>query len=145
MEFSMSKFANKDHRYDALLYEIKTLRALVAELEHESAEYLCVSCNVIHPIQVRGKILQPCPYCGTAMEPTSFNLRQIKTLREQLAAAQLKIKTLREALLDTARRIEALKEPCGMDPETPTAIQNGRYASIALLIHDALNAARSKT
>lgn len=76
MEFSMSKFANKDHRYDALLYEIKTLR---------------------------------------------------------------------EALLDTARRIEALKEPCGMDPETPTAIQNGRYASIALLIHDALNAARSKT
>lgn len=45
---------------------------------------------------------------------------------------------LRAALLDIARRVEALKRPCGMDPETPQAIRNGEYMSIALMAHAAL-------
>lgn len=38
---------------------------------------------------------------------------------------------LTDALIDIARAIEALKQECGMDPESPRAIQNGRYMSIA--------------
>lgn len=36
-----------------------------------------------------------------------------------------------EALLNIAREIEALKRECGMDPESPVAIQNGRYMTIS--------------
>ncbi len=36
-----------------------------------------------------------------------------------------------EALLNIAREIEALKRECGMDPESPVAIQNGRYMAIS--------------
>lgn len=39
-------------------------------------------------------------------------------------------------LLDIARLIEDLKRPCGMDPESPTAIQNGRYMSIAYKVRE---------
>jgi hypothetical protein len=37
-------------------------------------------------------------------------------------------------LLRVARLIEDLKRPCGMDPESATAIQNGRYMSIAYMV-----------
>ena len=48
------------------------------------------------------------------------------------------IERLRSALLDTARRVEALKRPCGMDPESPQALRNGEYMSIALTARAAL-------
>jgi len=38
---------------------------------------------------------------------------------------------LRDELLSIARAVEALKRECGMDPESPTAIQNGRYMGIS--------------
>ena len=37
-------------------------------------------------------------------------------------------------LLRIARLIEDFKQPCGWDPETPQAIRNGQYQSIALMI-----------
>jgi hypothetical protein len=37
-------------------------------------------------------------------------------------------------LLRIARLIEDLKRPCSDDPESPQAIRNGRYQSIALLV-----------
>lgn len=94
--------------------EITKLR----ELTGDKAECLCEGCNVIHPLQRNG-IFQPCPDCGAAMFPTSYNLRLIKKLREeverlhmaiadhvtvrgeyfqQLATAQLENRELREAL-----------------------------------------------
>jgi hypothetical protein len=36
-----------------------------------------------------------------------------------------------EELLEIARAVEGLKQECGMDPESPRAIQNGRYMGIA--------------
>lgn len=47
----------------------------------------------------------------------------------------------REDLLRVARMAEALKQPCGMDPESPQALRNSRYADIALRLHQMLAAA----
>ena len=41
------------------------------------------------------------------------------------------VERLREALLTVARMAEALKLDCGMDPEGPQAIRNGKYMNIA--------------
>lgn len=37
-------------------------------------------------------------------------------------------------LLRVARLIEDLKQPCGEDPESPQAIRNSRYMSIAAIV-----------
>ena len=47
------------------------------------------------------------------------------------AATQGEAVATRDELLDIARAVEGLKQECGMDPESPRAIQNGRYMSIA--------------
>ncbi len=41
-----------------------------------------------------------------------------------------------EQLLRVARLIEGMKRECGMDPESPTAIYNGRLMSIAYILRD---------
>lgn len=41
-----------------------------------------------------------------------------------------------EDLIDIARRVEGLKRECGMDPESPIAIQNGRYMAISYALRD---------
>jgi hypothetical protein len=40
----------------------------------------------------------------------------------------------RDELLRVARLIEDMKQECGMDPESPTAIRNGRYMSIGAIL-----------
>lgn len=47
----------------------------------------------------------------------------------------------KDDLLRIARLIEDLKQSCGMDPETPQAIRNGRYQSIALMLRAMADAA----
>lgn len=47
---------------------------------------------------------------------------------------------MREALLETSRRVEALKRECGMDPESPQALRNGQYMSIAWVARAAAEA-----
>ncbi len=57
-------------------------------VEQEQIEYLCEPCSTVHPRQETGKLLQPCPACGTAMTATSFNLREIQRLRVALELAE---------------------------------------------------------
>ena len=52
--------------------------------------------------------------------------RRLETDRAELG------EELRSGLLNLARQIEALKQPCSMDPESPQAIRNGTYMSLAL-------------
>ena len=61
--------------------------------------------------------------------------RELKALQE--------LDELRAALLDCARRCEALKRPCGMDPESPQALRNGEYMSIALAARAAIESSRA--
>lgn len=49
---------------------------------------------------------------------------------------------LREALTAIMRAAEAAKEDCGMDPETPAAIRNGRLATIAFMAAQGLGMVR---
>ena len=42
--------------------------------------------------------------------------------------------SLHAELIRVARLIEDLKRDCGMDPESPQAIRNGKYQSIALIV-----------
>ena len=60
------------------------------------------------------------------------------------ARAATEIERLRAALLDCAIRCEALKRPCGMDPESPQALRNGHYMSIALAARLALGPNRCR-
>jgi len=49
------------------------------------------------------------------------------------------VRKLETAILEAARRIEALKRDCSPDnPESPVAIQNGRYMSISYFLRAAL-------
>lgn len=64
--------------------ELEAANLRISELVNEKAEWLCTRCNVIHPMQVQGKLLQPCPVCGAAMLPTSFNIRRIEALEKKL-------------------------------------------------------------
>jgi hypothetical protein len=58
--------------------------------------------------------------------------KEVSEWRKLSMQQQKRIAELEAALLDTARRVEALKRPCGMDPETPQALRNSKYMSIAL-------------
>lgn len=47
-----------------------------------------------------------------------------------------------EALQTIMRMADAAKEPCGMDPESPAAIRNGKLASIAQVAAQGLGLVR---
>lgn len=49
------------------------------------------------------------------------------------------IHRLQAVILEGARRIEALKRDCGMDPQSPTAIQNARYMGVSMFLRAALS------
>ena len=57
------------------------------------------------------------------------------TLRAQLAEAQAALKTV-------MRNAELSKEPCGSDPESPVAIRNGKFASLASIAAQGLGMVR---
>jgi Zn finger protein HypA/HybF involved in hydrogenase expression len=65
--------------------ELRRLREELAVIIDERVEMLCEKCRTIHPPQ-KDKLFPPCPTCGNLMRGTSFNLRTIKQLREELAA-----------------------------------------------------------
>ena len=52
---------------------------------------------------------------------------------------------LLEALLEGARRSENLKRETGTNPESPIAIQNGRYMSISYFLRAAIAKATGET
>jgi len=63
---------------------LAALRAELKACRGDTPEWLCDPCKTIHSTQREGYFFQPCPTCGTAMIPTSYNLREIATLRRQL-------------------------------------------------------------
>ena len=75
-------------------------------------------------------------------------LDEVRRLTSELAAAEARNATLTDdaarELIEIARDIEALKRECGMDPESPTAIQNGRYMALSYKVR-ALAAMKEKT
>lgn len=54
--------------------------------------------------------------------------------RPQIELTDERISVSKAEILRIARLIEHLKRPCGIDPESPVAIQNGRYMSIAAIL-----------
>jgi hypothetical protein len=59
--------------------------AVAAYCSGDRSEWLCGRCRVIHPYQPGQRLTAPCPVCGTAMAPTSPNIREIERLRGLLA------------------------------------------------------------
>ena len=57
-------------------------------------------------------------------EPTDAELDELRQANSGAA-------DLRDTLINIAREIEALKRECGMNPESPIAIQNGRYMALS--------------
>lgn len=55
-----------------------------------------------------------------------------------VAALKARVAELETALLEGARRIESLKRDCSGDPESPIAIQNGRYMGVSHFLREAL-------
>lgn len=74
-------------RQSDALAVIAELAQQLASLTHEQAEWLCHECEIIHPPQLIG-IFQPCPDCGSTMMPTSFNLRRIAELEQELEGTE---------------------------------------------------------
>ena len=113
--------------------------ALRAELERERMRL--AACGVVALADTpdsaaTARDMHP-DYRSASCDDVARRVDECIALRSEVAA-------LRAALLDVARRVEALKRPCGMDPETPQAIRNGEYMSIALIARNAIDAARSK-
>lgn len=75
-------------------------------------------------------------------------LEEVQRLTSALAAAEARNATLTDdaarKLIDIARDIEALKRECGVDPESPIAIQNGRYMALSYKVR-AMAAMKEKT
>ena len=59
----------------------------------------------------------------------------IENLRAQLAEAQAALKTV-------MRNAELSKEPCGPDPESPAAVRNAKFASLASIAAQGLGMVR---
>jgi len=66
------------------------------------------------------------------------NPENVTAVLAELAASQAEVLRLRTAIFEGARRVENLKRECGTDPESATAIQNGRYMSISYFLRAAL-------
>lgn len=72
--------------FEALVEKANKQEAMLAAVINESIEWWCPTCKIIHPTQISGRVLQPCPCCGDTMLPTSYNLREIKRLRKRYVA-----------------------------------------------------------
>lgn len=70
-------------------------RALAAR-ESDSVEWWCDRENTVHPTYRPGKFTQYCPDCGDLLEPSSANLRELKHLRTDLAAARAALKLVHQ-------------------------------------------------
>lgn len=77
--------------------EVRALREENARLRGECVEWLCARCQTIHPSQRGRTFLQPCPECGEAMEPTSFNIRALKRMDALTEAARLGLEALKRS------------------------------------------------
>lgn len=73
--------------------EADQLRATVTIYEGDNTEWFCPTCEVVHPIQAKG-LVQPCPACLKTMLPTSRNLREIDTLRKDVASLKERLKAI---------------------------------------------------
>lgn len=67
--------------------------------------------------------------------------RQLRLLRDvhfpdSATPAAHPVAVTADDLIDIARRVEGLKRECGKDPESPIAIQNGRYMAISYALRD---------
>jgi len=86
------------------------LRSENERLRGDCVEWLCVTCNCVHPRQRRG-LFQQCPTCTAAMLPTSFNLRTIDTLTAQrdelLAALRVAVRQNSHDMLMTGEELRA--------------------------------------
>lgn len=84
--------------------EVRSLREENERLRGEYVEWLCARCQTIHPNQRGRTFLQPCPECGDAMEPTSFNIRARRRMDALIDAARMGLEAL-DACLDALQRI----------------------------------------
>ena len=76
------------------------------------------------------------PY-SLAAKVTIFYAAELAAI---LAMPDDRVMVSRGYLLELARSIEALKLPCGLDPETTRAIQNGRYMSVSYNVRALIDA-----
>lgn len=81
-------------QHSAETSEVRALREENARLRGDCVEWLCARCQTIHPSQRGRTFLQPCPECGEAMEPTSFNIRALKRMDALIEAARLGLEAL---------------------------------------------------
>ena len=54
-----------------------------------------------------------------------------RTVQDAIAEGSI---ALQAELVRMARLVEGMKQECGMDPESPTAVSNGKLASIGLIL-----------
>ena len=68
----------------------------------------------------------------------AINVMPQTDTQAQIEALKAERDALRETLLKVARMAEALKRPCGMEPDSPQAIRNGKYMDISYVARAAL-------
>jgi len=121
--------------------------------EHPMLEptHICKDCGVPwrqcddFTFNLRGA--KACPACdntpvgGQLVSITAPLVREINRLRALSAPQAGYVRVPNDEVLRVARLIEALKLPCGESPESPQAIRNGQYMSLALIMRDWLAAA----
>lgn len=66
-------------------------------------------------------------------------VNSVPSLSRQVSDLQAENNRLKKAITTAVRQIENLKLPCGEDPESPQAIRNGHYMSIALNLRSSLS------
>ncbi len=69
-----------------------------------------------------------------------YSASTVAALKSRADALQARVDAVEAALLEGARRVESLKRDCGTDPESPIAIQNGRYMGVSHFLRAALAA-----
>ena len=103
-DYAERGFADHKAAIDALDEALAQHTAEVRSLRGECVEWLCARCQTIHPSQRGRTFLQPCPECGDAMEPTSFNIRALRRMDALTEAARMGLEAL-DACLDALQRI----------------------------------------
>jgi Lar family restriction alleviation protein len=117
------------------------------------------SCSPACPLTSPNAGIKPCPFCGCpdtglAQMPLRKGWLTVQCSRceasgpwrteEDAAIASWNGRLWqRDELLRVARLIEDMKQECGMDPESPTAIRNGRLMSIAAILREQATGGRN--
>lgn len=116
--------------------------AAVTEKQGEPAGWKLVPVELTDEMQMAGALAHQRSVCHDFIGPIDDAWTAMLAASPTNSGASSQLQGAEDALRAIMRQADRFKEPCGMDPESPAAIRNGMFATLAQMAAQGLGLVR---